>query len=483
MDNETDDLSFVVAFPLPFRVLFLAGAGILGWSANLHGLRLLGIDAASALDLHVHEHGPLTPLPVRGPKALPDSTVLYAPVYRLALWYGLWCTFTWLLYHSATHSTAILVDYFKYIPAVCALVVFICAISPYDVLQKRERDAFLMSMKRCIYSPLNHRIHFSDVIFADIFTSYAKVLGDVWLSLCMLLPGGSLLTPPAQEGLYRWILPTLMSLPYLVRFRQCMVEYTSPLNDSRRPLWNALKYSSSFPVIFLSAAQRLVVSDLIAKKGDEVKQEAWHGEHALFRLWLLAALVNSLYSFWWDVTNDWGFDLLQFRPKTKRRTRSSSMPRPLILPAMHHREESVTSPRNSLTSPASSSRPSPRAHPAGIHPFGLRSRLLYPLPIYPIALFVNLILRLTWSIKLSSHLHARAQGEGSLFIFWVEVAEIVRRWVWVFIRVEWEIVKRAQESGGYTEITSGSEIDADADSYELRASGIDETNKLEDRHS
>lgn len=485
MNNETDDLSFVLAFPLPFRVLFLVGAGILGWSANLHGLRLLGIDAASALDLHVHEHGSVTPLPVdsrnRGFKARPDPTALYFPVYRLALWYGLWCTFAWTLYRSATHGSAVLVDFFKYIPAVCALVVLICTLSPYDVVQKRERDAFLMSIKRCISSPLNHRIHFSDVVFADIFTSYAKVLGDVWLSLCMLLPGGSLLTPPTQEGWYRWILPTLMSLPYLVRFRQCTVEYTSPLNDSRRPLWNALKYASSFPVIFLSASQRLVVSDLVAEKGERVMQEAWHGEHALFRLWLLAALVNSLYSFWWDVTNDWGFDLLQFAPKTKQ-TRSSSMPRPLILPAMHKREESVTSPRNSLTSPVSSSRSSSRAPPVGAHPYGLRSRLLYPLPIYPIALFINLILRLTWSIKLSSHLHARAQGEGSLFIFWVEVAEIVRRWVWVFIRVEWEIVKRAQEGGEHTEVTRGNVMDADVDSFELVASGVDGP-KLGDRHS
>lgn len=276
-----------------------------------------------------------------------------------------------------------------------------------------------------------------------------------------------------------------------------MVEYTSPLNDSRRPLWNALKYSSSFPVIFLSAAQRLVVSDLIAEKGDEVKQEAWHGEHALFRLWyvwpslrlrsffsirsrLLAALVNSLYTFWWDVTNDWGFDLLQFTAKTKQRFRSSSLPRPLILPAMHHREESITSPRSSLTSPVSPSRPSPHAPPVAVHPFGLRPRLLYPLPIYPIALFINLILRLTWSIKLSSHLHARAQSEGSLFIFWVEVAEIVRRWVWVFIRVEWEIVKRKR----HTEVTSGNRMDADDDSYELIANGIDDKiHKLGDRHS
>jgi EXS family len=59
-------------------------------------------------------------------------------------------------------------------------------------------------------SPTIHRVYFSDVIFADIFTSYAKVLGDVWLSLYMLLPGGSLLTPPTQYGWYRWVLPTLM---------------------------------------------------------------------------------------------------------------------------------------------------------------------------------------------------------------------------------------------------------------------------------
>lgn len=83
------------------------------------------------------------------------------------------------------------------------------------------------------------------------------------------------------------------SLPYIVRFRQCVIEYTSPSNDSRRPLLNALKYASSFPVIYLSAAQRLVVSDLVAEKGEQAMEEAWHGEHALFRLWY----VWSVFSF------------------------------------------------------------------------------------------------------------------------------------------------------------------------------------------
>jgi len=278
-----------------------------------------------------------------------------------------------------------------------------------------------------------------------------------------------------------------MSLPYIVRFRQCVVEYTSPSNDSRRPLLNALKYASSFPVIYLSAAQRLVVSDLVAEKGEQAMEEAWHGEHALFRLWLLFALINSLYSFWWDVTNDWGFDLLQFTPKLKR-PRPASLPRPPVLPVVQERQESITSPRNSTTTPSSApssppSSPNPHPHPVTVaHPYGLRTRLLYPLLVYPLALFINLVLRLTWSIKLSSHLHANAQGEGSLLIFWVEVAELVRRWIWVFIRVEWEIVKRAQDGTKRSEVSSENGLDTDHESFELLTTSIDEPS-LRDRHS
>jgi hypothetical protein len=56
------------------------------------------------------------------------------------------------------------------------------------------------------------------------------------------------------------------------------------------------------------------------------------------------------------------------------------------------------------------------------------------------------LLRLTWSVKLSSHLHHQA-GEGSLVIFALECAEVLRRWMWVFVRVEWEVVKKSQGTG------------------------------------
>ncbi|EPT05011.1 hypothetical protein FOMPIDRAFT_149215 [Fomitopsis schrenkii] len=453
------ELLFSAAFPLPFRVLSLAGLGILGWAINIHGLHLAGIDARSVLDLDSydprHARRTLAAGDRRGTgwKYFNSPVSIYRPVYSLFVAWAAWATTNWLLYRYATFADLDRVDTFKFIPAIASLVVTMVLISPSNVFQKAERDRFLHAIRRCLF-PSARRVHFADVVFADVFTSFAKVLGDLWYSFWMLMPGGSLLVLPAQDGWRRWILPTLMSLPYLVRFRQCLIDYRAPGNTSARPLYNALKYATSFPVIYLSAAQRIVVSELRAVKGDVVVHQAWHGEHALFRLWLFAAIVNSLYSFWWDVTHDWGFDLLipssasEGVPHRPRRT--SSPPRPLLLPSL---QSPITILTPSPTLPVVDTSNDPllaheRPHPGlrsalSWHPYGLRSRLLFPLPVYPFAIVADLVLRLTWSAKLSSHLHAYADGD--LVIFCFELAEVVRRWMWVFLRVEWELVKDGRD--------------------------------------
>lgn len=43
-------------------------------------------------------------------------------------------------------------------------------------------------------------------------------------------------------------------------------------------------------------------------------------------------------------------------------------------------------------------------------------------------------------------------------MFCLEVAEIVRRWMWVFIRVEWETIKRAEENTLGVEEEAGYEL-------------------------
>ncbi|KAF8160773.1 EXS family-domain-containing protein [Crassisporium funariophilum] len=443
--TDNDELIHNLSFPLPYRVLLLVGVGILGWATNLHGLEALGVDARSALDLRTTASPSKTVIPIRHPPAHSHSKTveLYHFPYRIFFGYSGLCFLSWVIYRLATRGDASLVDSYGYIPVITAASILLILICPYNVLFKSEREKFTYAVRRCIFPPPNGPIYFSDVVLADIATSFAKVLGDVWLSLWMLKPGNSILIPPVEDSWLRWILPTVMSLPFFLRFRQCLIEYNVPTNESRRPLYNALKYATSFPVIFLSAAQRLVVVDLMREKGSKVAGEAWHGEHPLFRLWLLAAVVNSLYSFWWDVTNDWGLELLKFDPP---QSHERQPPRPLLLPRLHSttplisRESSDSLSLEELHQTMRISDPPKHRHRQSCH--GLRSVLFYPRAIYPALIFLNLLLRMTWSVRLSTHVHSvRA---GTVVLFWLEVAELVRRWLWVFVRVEWEVIKKAQ---------------------------------------
>ncbi|TCD62925.1 hypothetical protein EIP91_006223 [Steccherinum ochraceum] len=444
MDNDVgEEITFSAIFPLPFRVLVLAGLGILAWATNLHGLALAGIDTASAMHLESRHRSTKSdrrrdsPLPTQqraGWKQVAHPATFYKPVYLLSSQWILITGVAWLLYRIATSGSLGLVDVFRYIPAVTGLFMFMLLVSPFDAFARQERDAFLQAVFRCLFAPSGQPVHFSDVVLADVFTSYAKVIGDIWLSLCMLLPHGSLLVQPRYAGWTRWILPTLMSLPSAVRFRQCIIDYRVPGNRLRRPLYNAIKYASAFPVIYLSAAQRLVPSDVPPTLD---LQGSWLQTHPLFRLWLFAAAVNSLYSFWWDVTHDWGFDLLSFRGQSGLASKNvmRSPPRRLLLAKKHSLSDDIEDISNEeLNTPRS-----PIYHEPRRHAFGLRPTLLFPLPVYPFAILVDLVLRLTWSVKLSSHLHLKT--EGDLLIFWIEMAELVRRWMWLFLRVEWEVVK------------------------------------------
>ncbi|KAF8635246.1 hypothetical protein AX17_004019 [Amanita inopinata Kibby_2008] len=444
-DVDNTEILISASFPLPFRVVALVGLGILAWATNIHGLLCFNIDVVSAMDLRIDGYPlkALNPLPAhRWNGHGQHKTTPQKIFYSISFVYFIWFLATWLIYVSATGGNPKIADAFGYIAAVAILVILIVLICPFPLLFKRERDKLLRTMWRCLFSPMTAPVYFADIIFADIFTSFAKVLSDFWLSFCMLLPGNSIMTPPPGSGWKRWILPTVMSLPYFIRLRQCIIEYSLPSNKSRRPLFNALKYATSFPVIYLSAAQRVVLLDLASEKGEQVLNHAWHGEHRLFRFWLLSAVINSLYSFWWDVTYDWGLNLFKIQDRE-----SSARPaplRPLILP---HRN---------FGTPLLTRRRSQDSKDVDLAPHGvvthrhqetyfwqLRPILLYPAVIYPLLVFVNFVLRMTWSIKLSSHLHLKT--DGSYAIFFVEVAEIVRRWMWVFIRVEWEVIKKAHE--------------------------------------
>ena len=106
---------------------------------------------------------------------------------------------------------------------------------------------------------------------------------------------------------------------------------------------------------------------------------------------LCFVFFNSFYSFYWDVAKDW--DLTLFSSTRERNSRD--------------------------------------------HPWGLRRHThFHKKQIYYAAIIIDMILRCTWSLKLSPHLDHFNDLEGGIFI--MEFLEVLRRWMWIFFRVETE---------------------------------------------
>ncbi|KZV20200.1 SPX and EXS domain-containing protein 1-like [Dorcoceras hygrometricum] len=191
-------------------------------------------------------------------------------------------------------------------------------------------------------------------------------------------------------GSHSVAIPIVLVLPYIFRFFQCLRQYKDTKEKSS--LLNALKYSSAVPVIFLSALKYHVFPD------------KWTG---IYRpLWLVSSVVNSLYSFYWDVTRDW--DLSCF-------TRTFKFSKPHVL-----------------------------------------SQLLYGRKwVYLWVLGSNLTLRCTWTYKLSAHLR-----HNYLTVFTITALEMLRRFQWIFFRVENEWNKMNSKSSQLSMIDIPSEEEA-----------------------
>ncbi|WVQ83274.1 hypothetical protein IAT38_005413 [Cryptococcus sp. DSM 104549] len=525
--------SLSASFPLPFRVLFLIGLAQLLWAINLHVLHLLGLDTSWILDLRevdpdgdpigmhvgpgrgeagegielddrndrlsVASNGgsggdlarePDTPIrPASGRVIRPQSGKLHGPLYKLFL---LYCTFVgsgWVAFRFLSGEEPDAMEKWRIIPGLLAVGVVAGVAVPWRGVAERERAGFRRAVKRIMVPHLNDPIYFSDVILADILTSFAKVLGDLWISTMQIWGGGITQGRVSQRGWANWVTLLMVSLPYMLRFRQCLIEYYQSSWNAPRPLANALKYFSAFPVIFLSAAQKSVVTDIALAKGITVQElgehhDRWFGEHRLFRLWLLAVCVNSMYSFYWDVEMDWGLALCEVdtwlgakagkkdgsgllgspggRPGGRRGGAGGQdvgllerLKRLITRPTTVNHQRSPCPTPGPFTSPPlpsgsptrtplrPGSPPTASTAPRSLLSFGLRQTLLLPDPlVYHLFTIIDLVLRFTWSLKLSSHLHTISEIESGVFM--MEALELMRRWMWVFVRVEWEAVKMGE---------------------------------------
>lgn len=241
-----------------------------------------------------------------------------------------------------------------------------------------------------------------------MLTSYAKIVADLFVSLCMFFSGprGSATARPDRGCGGQYLVPIIIAVPSIIRLRQCIIDYLRTQRNGTSGggthLANALKYASAFPVIILSALQRNLSMN---------HKDIGLTETSLYRCWLLAVAINSLYSFYWDIAKDWDLHLFS----------ATSFP---LSSASHHR--------------AHNKNPS--------HPL-LRPKLHFGPGLYYLAIILDLLLRCTWSLKLSPHLDHFADFESGIFL--MEFLEVGRRWMWIFFRVETEWVRhRNLESAG-----------------------------------
>ncbi len=311
-----------------------------------------------------------------------------------------------------SHRDAELVIFYDWMPMTYLLFLAVLFVLPLRYHSTTGRYHFLKTLRRVAVGGIAEAKDgkFGDILLADVLTSYSKILADLFISVCMFLTtNGSATEQPDRRCGGRFLVPLIIAIPSAIRFRQCLIEYGRVRDANHRTtslvstgsggvhLANALKYATAFPVIILSALQR---------SSSDATTTATAAETSLYRLWLLAVIVNSLYSFYWDVANDWDLTLL------------------------------------------SSARSNPE------HPYGLRRKMVFRASeIYYVAIGLDFLLRITWTLKLSPHLDQFNDWEGGIFC--IQVLEVFRRWIWIFFRVETEWVRNTNTGLGQDDILLG----------------------------
>ncbi|CCD22570.1 Erd1p NDAI_0A04130 [Naumovozyma dairenensis CBS 421] len=191
------------------------------------------------------------------------------------------------------------------------------------------------------------------ILLSDSLTSIAKPLIDFTLFTSLLIS-----EPITHFDLF------IASLPVLIRIFQCLREYYIAGNKSM--LANAMKYCCNLPILICTWYSRVHDSKMIKKNYE-----------------LTFLLINSSYSFFWDVRMDWLLDNI-INGKLRR------------------------------------------------------SKIVMPEFVYQVAIFIDFIIRYWWV-----WIRLYGGNSGYIFIFFdgeLQYLEVLRRAIWVVFKLESEYV-------------------------------------------
>ncbi|KAF9886035.1 protein-ER retention protein [Aspergillus nanangensis] len=373
---------FSLLLPFPYRVAVILIAGFWAWGFNLQYLLKKNIDVPALIRYP--------------PRQSATQRPHYASAYHLATLLTIPFAISLVIFWIASHGSARRVESLDFIPQSYLVIFLVLLILPFNRLSRSGRARFLVTLRRiCIgglAEPQDGK--FGDILLADVLTSYAKVLGDLVATFCMFFAADTSSTSkPNRKCGNDYVVPLIIATPSLIRLRQCLIEYIRVRRAGLKQgskggqhLANALKYASAFPVIILAALLR----------NYNPLEFYGYSEMSLSRLLYLCSFINSIYSFYWDVTKDWDLTLL------------------------------------------SSARSS--AH----YPFGLRRHRHFEDRQYYLAISIDLLLRFSWASRFVPGLVWLTETEFGIFL--LMASEVARRWMWIFLRVETESVRNSHGS-------------------------------------
>ncbi|KAJ5902300.1 EXS C-terminal [Penicillium taxi] len=374
---------FGLIFPFPLRIAAVLVAGFWGWAINLQYLDKANIDVSSL---------------IRYPARTPSQRPLHVSAYRLATLFSIPLVIWLIVFWAVTHHSTELVERLDFIPQSIFIILLLILICPLNRASRAGRIRFLLTLKRVAIGGLaeSQDGKFGDVLLADALTSYSRILGDLYVSFCMFFTDGiSSTSKPNRACGSDMVVPIIIAIPSAIRLRQCLTEYVrarkivtrrDPTRGNQH-LANAMKYATAFPVIW------------IASKLRNYNPIETHGfsEVTIMRLLFLFCFINSSYSFYWDIVKDWDFTLLS----TER----------------EHKD----------------------------YPYGLRrTRHFASDRVYHYVIVADFVLRFSWLWRVLPGLAWVSETEKGLFL--LMVLEVVRRWMWVFFRVEAEWIRNTHGS-------------------------------------
>ncbi|KAK2598733.1 hypothetical protein N8I77_012123 [Diaporthe amygdali] len=372
--NENGLDSFELVFPLAYRIAFMVVFAVWSWALIIHYLHSRHICVLTLLNYNPSGDKPLHIL-----------------IYRLAGFLSLTFVVSLGLYWVITHKDPQLTSYFNWLALINLLILGVLLLAPPHnfAASSGGRDRLLATLRRISLGGLAQPHHgkFADTLLADAFISLEVIYADLVLYMVLLFTRTSESPDdPEYQAIRHVVKPIAMSIPVLIRFRQCLTEFSragsTQLSEGVWGGWhllNAGKYISSIPFI---------IFDILRREAEDTPAGI---PEDIFYLWLVSHTINTVYSFWWDISRDWDLKL--------------------------------------LASGGSKG-----------HAFGLRKDLLLFGPAgYYLAIFLDLALRSSWILKVSPDIDRIL--DRSTWVFILTFLELVRRAVWALFRMETEWIR------------------------------------------